>query len=354
MKKPSVLAEMIAKKAFESPQFQQSWQVHMQAFAPILEPAYPDCYTARVHITNILNKISRQDISGARSTMETLAASCGCEAAADKALMSFMQGLCCEVSGDMQGMMGHYAQAGWHGHLFYLPHLKIARFVHQEGQLDIALHEYAKGLRLIRELPEGAARTRLLAATLSNIASCLTYMHRYQDAEAALQEARQNGAVPRLETVEAVLMAATDRADAAEECLAVLAEANDPDYDSIRTLTQEILAQAEPHFYPQPINREGIAAFWQWFTEQEDQLLALYEQRDEQLPEEFVSQIAAQLEPCFPFEHRELEISVHEDDNEPALYFCDGYSRSLAEGFALLFAACPAAVSQRWTFTIEH
>ena len=79
MKKPSFLAEKIAQKAFQSVKFQQAWQVHMQAFGPILAPAYSDCYTAKVHLTNILNKISQRDVAGAKSVMETLLKSCGCD-----------------------------------------------------------------------------------------------------------------------------------------------------------------------------------------------------------------------------------------------------------------------------------
>lgn len=126
MKKPSGLAEMIARKAFHSPNVQQSWQGHMQAFAPILEPAYADCYTAKIHIINILNKISRGDVNGAKEVMETLVKSCGNDAEADKALLCFMQGLCHEVTGSKMGMFSQYTQAGYHGHHFYLPHLKCA------------------------------------------------------------------------------------------------------------------------------------------------------------------------------------------------------------------------------------
>ena len=96
MKKPAALAEAIAKKAFNSPKFQQSWQVHTQAFGPILLPAYEECYTAKVHLTNILNKISVRDIAGAKSVMETLIKSCGCDTPKEKALLCFLEGLCCE------------------------------------------------------------------------------------------------------------------------------------------------------------------------------------------------------------------------------------------------------------------
>lgn len=354
MKKPSALAEMIAKKAFNAPQVLQSWQVHMQAFAPILEPAYADCYTAKIHIINIFNKISRGDVDGAKDVMDTLVKSCGCETNADKALLCFMQGLCHEVSGNKMAMFSMYTQAGYHGHHFYLPHLKNAKFAHESGQLDIALAAYFKGLTCIREMPESAARAKLLGSTLTNAASCMTYMHRYQDAEAALKEARQTGPVPRIEAVEAVLLAALGRKDETETCLSTLAAAKDPAYEHIHDLVQAILEQRDPHFHAQPVAEEAIAAFWQWFEEKEDSLLSLYNQRDEELPDEFLTHMTGHLLPCFPFEHHPLEIAAHEDDEAPELYFFDGYSRSVAEGYSKLFAACPADIAKRWTFTIEN
>lgn len=351
MKKPSGLAEMIAKKAFQSPQFQQSWQVHMQAFAPILEPAYAGSYSARVHITNILNKISRGDADGARDVMNTLVRSCGCESNADKALLCFMQGLCHEISGDKMAMFSLYTQAGYHGHRFYLPHLKCAKFAHESSQLDIALTEYFKAIALLREMPEGPSRTMLLGGTLTNAASCMTYMHRYADASALLNEARAMN-VPRMAAVEAVLHAATGKGSDMEDCLAALT--NDPEHEHICTHARNILAGRDPHFTAQPVDEEAIAAFWQWFEDKEGSLLALYEQRDEELPDEFLTHMTGHLLPCFPFEHHPLEIAAHEDDKTPALYFIDGYNLSVSEGYVKLFAACPADIAARWTFTVEH
>lgn len=355
MKKPSGLAEMIAKKAFNSPNVQQSWQIHMQAFAPILEPAYADCYTAKIHIINILNKISRGDVGGAKEVMETLVKSCGDESEADKALLCFMQGLCHEVSGNKMGMFSMYTQASNHGHHFYLPHLKCAKYAHESGELDIALSEYFKGLNCIQEMPEGPARTRLLGSTLTNAASCMTYMHRYQDAQAALEEARQTGPVPRIEAVEAVLLAAMDKEEEMEACLVALAEANDPDYDHIRDLVQAIMDGRDPHFCAQPVNEEAVAAFWQWFAENEEALLALYSQRDEELPETLTQALDAHMEPCFPFKHAPVEFGTTEDEGVPELFvFTDVYNRSLTEGLNELFAACPADIAGRWAFTVER
>ena len=52
------LADKMAEKSFKSAAFQKSWQVHMNAFGPILEPAFKENYQARVHLTAALNEIS--------------------------------------------------------------------------------------------------------------------------------------------------------------------------------------------------------------------------------------------------------------------------------------------------------
>lgn len=49
--KKQTLADKLAQKSFNSPKFQESWAVHMQAFGPILEPAFAEDYQARVHLT---------------------------------------------------------------------------------------------------------------------------------------------------------------------------------------------------------------------------------------------------------------------------------------------------------------
>ena len=56
------LAEKLAKKSFESDAIQKSWQVHLQMFGPILEPAFAGSYQARVHLTAALNHISTRDL----------------------------------------------------------------------------------------------------------------------------------------------------------------------------------------------------------------------------------------------------------------------------------------------------
>ena len=49
---------------FETAEFalRQSWEVHRQAFGPILEPAFAENQQVRILVINALNHISRRDI----------------------------------------------------------------------------------------------------------------------------------------------------------------------------------------------------------------------------------------------------------------------------------------------------
>ena len=57
----TTFADKIAEKAFRSKKIQQSWEVHVRAFGPILTEAFCENEQARIHLTNALNHISRRD-----------------------------------------------------------------------------------------------------------------------------------------------------------------------------------------------------------------------------------------------------------------------------------------------------
>ena len=46
------IVDKLAKKSFEGAAVQKSWQAHMQAFGPILEPAFAENYQARIDLTS--------------------------------------------------------------------------------------------------------------------------------------------------------------------------------------------------------------------------------------------------------------------------------------------------------------
>lgn len=66
------LADKMARKSFESSKIQQSWQIHLQAFRPILEPAFADSYQAKIHLTAALNHISNHNLAKGMSKLKEL------------------------------------------------------------------------------------------------------------------------------------------------------------------------------------------------------------------------------------------------------------------------------------------
>ena len=110
------LAEKLAKKTFESDMFQKSWQVHLQTFGPLLEPAFTDSYQARVHLTAALNLISRQDLKGGLEKLKELQKYV--ETDADKTAWLFFMGLVFDMAGVKEAMLDFYQQAAEFGHSF--------------------------------------------------------------------------------------------------------------------------------------------------------------------------------------------------------------------------------------------
>ena len=57
----NTIADKLAEKTFHSATFQKSWNVHMQAFGPILQPAFENNYQAKVHLCAALSFMSNRN-----------------------------------------------------------------------------------------------------------------------------------------------------------------------------------------------------------------------------------------------------------------------------------------------------
>ena len=53
-----------------------SWEVHRQAFGPILEPAFQENKEARIHLLAALNLLSRKEVEKAREKLILLKEYC--------------------------------------------------------------------------------------------------------------------------------------------------------------------------------------------------------------------------------------------------------------------------------------
>ena len=139
MKKLS-FADKLAKKSFENAQFQKSWAVHMQAFGPILEPAFAEDYQAKIHLTAALNHLSAKNTAQALPKLQILEKHI--ETEADRTAWLFFMGLYHEISGDADQMLSYYTWANLYGHGFYLPYMKAAKFFLSERAFDRAVENY--------------------------------------------------------------------------------------------------------------------------------------------------------------------------------------------------------------------
>lgn len=246
MKKDS-LADKIAKKTFESDNFQKSWMVHKRAFAPILDPAFVEDYQTRIHLAAALNDISKWNTKGGHKKLKSIRDACVNDT--DHAAWHFFMGLGYEMAGNKEQMYAFYKQAGEYGHRFYLPYLKIAKYAYSTEDFDTAVENYRKGIDCL-EGEEPDERNKLyLASAYSNYATCLIMVHRLEDAEAALN--RSTEILPDVSgrsATAAILYAAMGDRQKADAYLAETAKESQQLAEAVGEQVRQIFDGTHPHF----------------------------------------------------------------------------------------------------------
>ena len=147
--KKETFAEKLARKSFESAAIQKSWQVHIQAFGPILEPAFTDNYQARIDLTAALNYISNREVDKGLKKLQLIENACSTDE--DRAALLFCMGLCFEMANSKDDMVAYYREAGNYGHGFYLPYLKIAKAAQNDAAFEIAEENYKKAIQFFNK-----------------------------------------------------------------------------------------------------------------------------------------------------------------------------------------------------------
>lgn len=227
------MPEFTAEEAIVA--LRQSWEVHTQAFGPILEPAFVDDVPTRVTLIAALNLISRREVKPGLEKLQSIKEKC--QNRADWAAWLFFVGLCFEMAGIKDQMLKCYENAGEYGHGFYLPYLKLAKAAHSGGEFEKAETWYLKGIDCLKDADE----TVILGSAYANYGSCLVSMGQLREAEAALMESRK--AVPELPgrtATEAILYAFLGDKEKTEKCLALLAKKEPQIYESTRQAVNEI------------------------------------------------------------------------------------------------------------------
>ncbi len=345
--KKETIADKLARKSFESEAFQKSWRTHMIAFGPILVPAFPDDYQAKVHLAAALNKISTRDIKGGLDKLKVVQKYC--QSNADKAAWCFFMGLCCEIAGAKDQMIMMYQEADRFGHRFYLPYLKVAKQAHNDGAFDVAEENYRDGIACFDGTGPDDQAKAILGSAYTNLASCLTMMHRYQEAAAALETSK--ALQPQLSgraATEAVLAAAMGREELARQ---LLEDVEAPVLEKTREVAEKILGGSHPHFYEVEIEQARLDAFWAWFQKEEAALLADLKAKAH---DPVLEKLGTALRAVAPFQERPPEFGIEPVDGKFRILLADFYAVALHQTYEALLSGMPGDLEKNWMFEIQH
>ena len=348
--KKMTLMDKLAKKTFESGAIQKSWQVHMQAFGPILEPAFAEDYQSRTHLCAALNYISNRDLEKALKKLQPLQGKCVNDA--DRVAWLFFMGLIFDMAGLEDAMIDCYQEAAEIGHGFYLPYLKLAKSAHNHGAFAPAEKSYLKAIACLREGNLTEQTELVLASAYINYASCLTMMHRFADAETAIEQSVTLIPVfPGRSATTAVLYAAMGKWERADADLLILRGEAPQLHEHTEQMVNGIRSGEHPHFFPKPLGDEAMAAFWSWFLANEE---ALAQALEAQKYEELFAELQEQLKALFPFMERDPDVALRLMGDCYEVVFADYYMVALREGYEQLIAARPDGLQRFTEFVIEH
>ncbi len=233
---------------FESAEFalRQSWEVHRQAFGPILEPAFVENQQVRILLINALNHISRREVKQGFEILKRIQPYCIYDE--DRAAWAFFVGLCFEMGGAKKQMLEWYEKAGEIGHRFYLPYLKLAKAAHSAAQFEKAKGYYETAIACLLEMPENEMDEIILGSAYTNLTSCLTMLHQYTSAESAWKEAQKYPLQPGADAAAAILYAAMGNAEKSAAHIEKLKEEFPAWVAQTQAMTQQILSGTHPAF----------------------------------------------------------------------------------------------------------
>lgn len=223
-----------------------SWEVHRQAFGPILEPAFTENPQARVLLINALNHISRREVERSTELLKQLRPLCATRE--DLAAWTFFTGVCFEMGGGQQQALEWYEKAEEIGHRFYLPYLKMAKALHTAAQFEKAKRYYHISIDCLLEMPVDEQREVILGSVYTNLTSCLTMLHQYPEAECAWEAAQQYPMRPGADSAAAILYAAMGNAEKTAGYIEKLKKEFPAWVSQTQETTQQILDGTHPAF----------------------------------------------------------------------------------------------------------
>lgn len=346
--KKETFAEKLARKSFESEAIQKSWQAHIQAFGPILEPAFVENYQARIELTAALNFISNRELKKGLKKLQLIEKVCVTDE--DKAAWLFCMGLCFEMANVKDDMVACYQEAGGYGHKFYLPYLKIAKTAHNDDEFEIAVENYIKAIQCFEGEELDAQKSIILGSAYANYASCLTMMHHYEEAEKALQKSKE--ILPEQKgraTTEAILEAAKGDEEKAHYYTEIIAVEEPMFYAHTKKMVNDILEKKHPHFNLVALEEGVVEEFWDWFVSNEASLIKKLEMKDY---DTVFQMIQSKLKEVFSFMEHDLEFGIELREGFYQVIFADFFMVSLEHGYKELIEKSPKVLAEHWGFDI--
>ncbi len=349
MKKQS-MADKMAQKSFFNPQFQKNWAAYQKSFGPILKPAFPDNYQAKVHLCTALNHINSKNMPQALLSLNALQKHLNTDA--DKAAFLFFMGLFCEYAGRFDQMADLYAQANALNHTFYLPYLKVAKY-HMDGCIyDVAADNYRAAIGCFDPAVLSDQDRKLMGTAYINLASCLAMMHRYEEAENTLAASRELiSDAPGRAAPEAILHAVRGEKELAESCLLTLKNQAPNAYESMKKSVENIFAGTEPQFFEVPVEEANIAAFWTWFASNSADLQKKLNKQDY---EAVIAAVGDHLLEAFPFLGNRPYVALGKNDTGYVIQLKDRYAPGIIKAYGMLQHACPEEIKSAWLFDVIH
>ncbi len=351
MKTRKNAADKIAEKAVASPAFQQSWQVHMKAFGPLLESAFTDNAPARVHLCNALNHLSRRDVRRADELLDQITSVA--ETDADRAAVCFFRGLSFETVGNSNLATKCYRSTVAYNDRFYLPYFKLARAAHVAAAFDEAAEHYRNAIRCLMHSGANEQTRAQIAALRTNLASALTMMHDYEAAAAELASAKgELPEQPGREATEAILAAAMGERYRVETLIRTLFATVPQAVPETRRMTDEILVGEHPHFSPVTVDPAALDAFWTWCASVEMTVKGLLDMGDVEGVKRLIGE---RLAPLSPYCKRSVKLElIPEGDPNWTLRLGDYYMVALRTLYEELIARRPDGVLPMLSWEIGH
>ena len=224
----------------------QSWEVHRQAFGPILEPAFTENKQVRILLINALNHISRRNIERGMELLKQIHPHCSCNE--DKAAWAFFVGLCFEIGGAKEQMLKWYETSGSFGHRFYLPYMKLAKAAHAASDFEKAKKYYLLSIECLNEMGNDDKDDAVIGSAYINLVSCYTMLHMYPDAEKAWKKAQEYPLQPGADATAAIMYAAMKDEKKTSEHIEKLKKAFPSWVEQTKNMTDRILNGTHPSF----------------------------------------------------------------------------------------------------------